>query len=131
MRVGRAVAVGPISPWSGAVPLAAGCGARWLERWVPAVGPGGEGTVAAAVGAALPERQRAAAMILAQGAMEKQARQRAHLESFINRFKAQASKARQAQSRMKMLAKMEELAPLHATAPFSFEFRGNKAFLMD
>jgi ATP-binding cassette subfamily F protein 3 len=69
------------------------------------------------------ERQRAAAMVLAQGAMEKQARQRAHLESFINRFKAQASKARQAQSRMKALAKMEELAPLRAAAEFSFEFR--------
>ena len=69
------------------------------------------------------ERQRAAAMILAQGALEKQTRQRAHLESFINRFKAQASKARQAQSRMKALAKMEELAPLRAAAEFSFEFR--------
>ncbi|MBC7501119.1 MAG: ATP-binding cassette domain-containing protein, partial [Herminiimonas sp.] len=69
------------------------------------------------------ERQRAAQMILAAGAMEKQARQRAHLESFVNRFKAQASKARQAQSRMKALAKMEELAPLRAAAEFSFEFR--------
>jgi ATP-binding cassette subfamily F protein 3 len=69
------------------------------------------------------ERQRAAQMILAQGTMEKQARQRAHLESFINRFKAQASKARQAQSRMKALARMEELAPLRAAAEFSFEFR--------
>jgi ATP-binding cassette, subfamily F, member 3 len=69
------------------------------------------------------ERQRAAQMILAQGAIEKQARQRAHLESFVNRFKAQASKARQAQSRMKALEKMEELAPLRAAAEFSFEFR--------
>ncbi|CAN5298355.1 ATP-binding cassette domain-containing protein [soil metagenome] len=69
------------------------------------------------------ERQRAAAMILAQGALEKQTRQRAHLESFISRFKAQASKARQAQSRMKALARMEELAPLRAAAEFSFEFR--------
>ncbi|MES2536742.1 MAG: ATP-binding cassette domain-containing protein [Pseudomonadota bacterium] len=69
------------------------------------------------------ERQRAAQMILAQGALEKQTRQRAHLESFISRFKAQASKARQAQSRMKALAKMEELAPLRAAAEFSFEFR--------
>ena len=42
------------------------------------------------------ERQRAAQMILAAGALEKQQRQRAHLESFVNRFKAQASKARQA-----------------------------------
>jgi len=69
------------------------------------------------------ERQRAAQMILAAGAMEKQQRKRAHLESFINRFKAKASKARQAQSRMKALAKMEELAPLRAAAEFSFEFR--------
>jgi ATP-binding cassette subfamily F protein 3 len=69
------------------------------------------------------ERQRAAAVVLAAGMIEKQARERAHLESFINRFKAQASKARQAQSRMKMLAKMEDLAPLHVSAPFSFEFR--------
>ncbi|MGJ9417465.1 ATP-binding cassette domain-containing protein [Massilia sp. CMS3.1] len=69
------------------------------------------------------ERQRAAAMILAASAMEKQQRARAHLESFIDRFKAKASKARQAQSRMKALAKMEELAPLRAAAEFSFEFR--------
>ena len=69
------------------------------------------------------ERQRAAQMILAQGTMEKQQRKRDHLESFISRFKAQASKARQAQSRMKALAKMEELAPLRAAAEFSFEFR--------
>ncbi|MYM66528.1 ATP-binding cassette domain-containing protein [Pseudoduganella sp. FT55W] len=69
------------------------------------------------------ERQRAAQMLLAAGAMEKQQRKRAHLESFIERFKAKASKARQAQSRMKALAKMEELAPLRAAAEFSFEFR--------
>ncbi|MDL2354233.1 MAG: ATP-binding cassette domain-containing protein [Pseudomonadota bacterium] len=69
------------------------------------------------------ERQRAAQMILAAGALAKQTRQRAHLESFVNRFKAQASKARQAQSRMKALEKMEELAPLRAAAEFSFEFR--------
>jgi len=69
------------------------------------------------------ERQRAAQMILAAGAAEKQARKKAHLESFINRFKAKASKAKQAQSRMKALAKMEELAPLRAAAEFSFEFR--------
>jgi len=69
------------------------------------------------------ERQRAAAVVLAQAQYEKQQRERAHLESFINRFRAKATKAKQAQSRMKMLAKMEELAPLHASAPFSFEFR--------
>src|SRR5258705_1079515 len=69
------------------------------------------------------EEQRAQARVLAAGQYEKQARERAHLQSFIDRFKAQATKARQAQSRMKMLAKMEDLAPLHAAAPFSFEFR--------
>jgi ATP-binding cassette, subfamily F, member 3 len=69
------------------------------------------------------ERQRTAQIVLAQGMMEKQARQRAHLQSFIDRFKAKATKARQAQSRMKALAKMEEIAPLRAAAEFSFEFR--------
>jgi ATP-binding cassette, subfamily F, member 3 len=69
------------------------------------------------------EAQRAQAVVLAQAELEKQARERAHLQSFIDRFRAKATKARQAQSRMKMLAKMEELAPLHVAAPFSFEFR--------
>jgi ATP-binding cassette subfamily F protein 3 len=69
------------------------------------------------------EAQRAQAVVLAQAEIEKQARERAHLQSFIDRFRAKATKARQAQSRMKMLAKMEELAPLHVAAPFSFEFR--------
>jgi ATP-binding cassette subfamily F protein 3 len=69
------------------------------------------------------ERQRAAAVVLAAAQYEKQQREREHLESFINRFRAKATKARQAQSRMKMLARMEELAPLHVSAPLSFEFR--------
>ena len=69
------------------------------------------------------ETQRAQALVLAQGQIEKQARERVHLQSFIDRFKAKDTKARQAQSRMKMLAKMEDLAPLHVAAPFSFEFR--------
>ena len=69
------------------------------------------------------ERQRIAQLVLAQGMMEKQQRQRAHLQSFIDRFKAKATKARQAQSRMKALARMEEIAPLRAAAEFSFEFR--------
>jgi ATP-binding cassette subfamily F protein 3 len=69
------------------------------------------------------EVQRAQNLVLAAGQIEKQQRERAHLQSFIDRFKAKATKARQAQSRMKMLAKMEDLAPLHAAAPFSFEFR--------
>ncbi|HJV11412.1 MAG TPA: ATP-binding cassette domain-containing protein [Burkholderiales bacterium] len=69
------------------------------------------------------EEQRAQAVLLTQHLLEKQARERAHLQSFIDRFRAKATKARQAQSRMKMLAKMEDLAPLHVAAPFSFEFR--------
>jgi ATP-binding cassette subfamily F protein 3 len=69
------------------------------------------------------EAQRAENLVLAQSQIEKQQRERAHLQSFIDRFRAKATKARQAQSRMKMLEKMEDLAPLHVAAPFSFEFR--------
>ncbi len=69
------------------------------------------------------EEARAQSLQLAAAQIEKQQRERAHLQSFIDRFRAKATKARQAQSRMKMLAKMEELAPLHVAAPFSFEFR--------
>jgi ATP-binding cassette subfamily F protein 3 len=69
------------------------------------------------------EKQRAINLALSQAAMVKQTRERDHLQSFIDRFKAKASKAKQAQSRMKMLAKMEELAPIHAAAAFQFEFR--------
>jgi ATP-binding cassette subfamily F protein 3 len=69
------------------------------------------------------ERQRAAQLELAQAMLDKQQRQRAHLQSFIDRFKAKATKAKQAQSRVKALARMEELAPLRAAAEFSFEFR--------
>ena len=69
------------------------------------------------------EAQRALQVQLAAAQYEKQQRERAHLQSFIDRFRAKATKARQAQSRMKMLSRMEDLAPLHASAPFSFEFR--------
>jgi ATP-binding cassette subfamily F protein 3 len=69
------------------------------------------------------EEQRAQTLQLAQAQYEKQQREREHLQSFIDRFRAKATKARQAQSRMKMLARMEQLAPVHAAAPFSFEFR--------
>ena len=66
---------------------------------------------------------RAQQIALQQNAYEKQQRTVAHLQSYINRFKAQATKARQAQSRVKALEKMELIAPAHATSPFTFEFR--------
>ena len=69
------------------------------------------------------ETTRAMALSLDAATFAKQQREREHLQSFIDRFKAKASKAKQAQSRMKMLARMEELAPVHASSPFSFEFR--------
>ncbi|MFL6703340.1 MAG: ATP-binding cassette domain-containing protein, partial [Paraburkholderia graminis] len=66
---------------------------------------------------------RAQQIALQQNAYEKQQRTVAHLQSYINRFKAQATTARQAQSRVKALEKMELIAPAHATSPFTFEFR--------
>ncbi|WP_341502188.1 ABC transporter ATP-binding protein [Gallaecimonas sp. GXIMD4217] len=68
------------------------------------------------------ERQRAEKLAQQQALYEKQQAQRAHLESFINRFKAKASKAKQAQSRIKALERMEDLAPAHIDSPFSFDF---------
>ncbi len=66
---------------------------------------------------------RAQQLALHQSAFVKQQKTIAHLQSFINRFKAQATKARQAQSRVKALEKMELIAPAHAASPFTFEFR--------
>ena len=54
---------------------------------------------------------------------EKQQRERAHLQRFIERFKAKATKAKQAQSRVKALARMEEVAAAHVDTPFTFRFR--------
>ncbi len=68
------------------------------------------------------ERQRTEQITLMQSMIEKQAKRRAHLQSYISRFQYKATKARQAQSRIKALEKMEELAPLRAAAEFSFEF---------
>jgi ATP-binding cassette, subfamily F, member 3 len=69
------------------------------------------------------EEQRAARMALQQATYEKQKRTVEHLEAFINRFKAKATKAKQAQSRMKALEKMERVAPAHVDSPFSFSFK--------
>lgn len=69
------------------------------------------------------ERARAERMAQQQQAYEKQQTQRAHMEDFIRRFKAKASKARQAQSRIKALERLEMLAPAHVDSPFNFSFR--------
>ncbi len=69
------------------------------------------------------EAQKAARLSLQQQAFDKQQREIAHLESFITRFKAQATKARQAQSRVKALERMERIAAAHVDSPFTFAFR--------
>ncbi|MCX2896485.1 ATP-binding cassette domain-containing protein [Pseudomonas mandelii] len=69
------------------------------------------------------ERARAERLAQQQQAYEKQQVQRAHMESYIARFKAQATKARQAQSRIKALERMEELSAAHVDSPFDFVFR--------
>ncbi len=68
------------------------------------------------------EEQRAARLALQQAAYEKQQREVAHLESFITRFRAKATKARQAQSRIKALERMERIAAAHVDSPFEFGF---------
>ncbi len=69
------------------------------------------------------EAMRAERMEQHQAAFEKQQDRIAHLQKFIDRFKAKATKAKQAQSRVKALERMERLAPVLASADFAFEFR--------
>ncbi|AOF82280.1 ABC transporter family protein [Methyloversatilis sp. RAC08] len=69
------------------------------------------------------EDMRAQQMELQQNAYAKQQDKIAHLQKFIARFKAKASKAKQAQSRVKALDRMERLAPMLASADFTFEFK--------
>ncbi len=69
------------------------------------------------------EDMRAEQMELQQNAFAKQQDKIAHLQKFIARFKAKASKAKQAQSRVKALDRMEKIAPLLADADFTFEFK--------
>ena len=68
------------------------------------------------------ERERALALALQHSAYVKQQKQIAHLRSYIDRFRAKATKARQAQSRIKALERMELIAAAHVDSPFSFEF---------
>jgi ATP-binding cassette subfamily F protein 3 len=69
------------------------------------------------------EEMRAERIAQAQAAYGKQQERIAHLQRFIDRFKAKATKAKQAQSRVKALARMEKLAPVLTSADFEFEFR--------
>ena len=68
------------------------------------------------------ETQRAAQLALQQAMYDKQQRQIAHLERFVERFRAKATKARQAQSRLKALDRMERISAAHVDTPFDFSF---------
>ncbi len=69
------------------------------------------------------ERIRAEQLANQQAAYEKQQREIAHMHAFVERFRAKATKARQAQSRLKALQRMERIAPAHVDSPFHFRFR--------
>lgn len=66
------------------------------------------------------ERIRAEHLANQQAGYEKQQREIKHMHSYVERFRAQATKARQAQSRLKALERMEEIAPAHIDSPFHF-----------
>ena len=68
------------------------------------------------------ETQRAAELAMQQALYDQQQREIAHLERFISRFRAKATKARQAQSRLKALERMERVSAAHVDAPFVFRF---------
>jgi ATP-binding cassette subfamily F protein 3 len=69
------------------------------------------------------EEQRAAELAEQSALFTRQQQQIRHMESFVERFRAQATKARQAQSRLKALERMQRIAPAHVDSPFDFEFR--------
>ncbi|MDZ7923780.1 MAG: ATP-binding cassette domain-containing protein [Marinagarivorans sp.] len=68
------------------------------------------------------ERQKAERLAQQQSAFEKQQERVAEIESFVRRFRAKATKAKQAQSRLKELERMEQLSPAHIDSPFNFRF---------
>jgi ATP-binding cassette subfamily F protein 3 len=68
------------------------------------------------------EEQRAEQLSQQQSLYERQQREIKHMMSFVERFRAKASKARQAQSRLKALERMERIAPAHVDSPFEFSF---------
>jgi ATP-binding cassette subfamily F protein 3 len=69
------------------------------------------------------ETKRALELSLQQTLQSRQAKRIAEITSFVNRFRASATKSRQAQSRLKMLARMELIVPAHVDSPFEFSFR--------
>jgi ATP-binding cassette subfamily F protein 3 len=73
------------------------------------------------------EMQRAERLAQQQAAHQKQQQSIAHMQHYIDRFRAKATKARQAQSRIKALEKMQLIAPAHIDSPFHFEFRSPRA----
>jgi ATP-binding cassette subfamily F protein 3 len=68
------------------------------------------------------EEQRAAELAEQSALFTRQQREIRHMESFVERFRAQATKARQAQSRLKALERMQRIAPAHVDSPFEFSF---------
>jgi ATP-binding cassette, subfamily F, member 3 len=68
------------------------------------------------------ERQRAETLAHQQAAFEKQQAEARHIQSFVDRFRAKASKARQVQSRLKALERMQAVAPVYADSPYQFAF---------
>jgi ATP-binding cassette subfamily F protein 3 len=68
------------------------------------------------------EQKRAEELALQQVLQVRQMRRVAQITSFVNRFRASATKSRQAQSRIKMLERMERIVPAHVDSPFEFEF---------
>ena len=68
------------------------------------------------------EEQRAMRLAQQQSAYERQQREIGHVLEFVRRFRAKATKARQAQSRLKMLERLERIAPAHVDSPFTFSF---------
>jgi ATP-binding cassette, subfamily F, member 3 len=69
------------------------------------------------------EEQRAAELAEQSALFTRQQQRIQHMEAFVTRFRAQATKARQAQSRLKALERMQRIAPAHVDSPFDFEFR--------
>jgi len=69
------------------------------------------------------ERQRAERLAQQQAEYEKQQSRKKDIEDFVRRFRAKATKARQAQSRLKELDRMKDIAPAHVDSPFQFSFR--------